>query len=169
MLPARAGAAETVAQLSCQSERSEANWKDPVEAAWPVMQGDSSASVGLTKGKMKHRLLRVNELLKRELSALLVREMDFDDVLVTVNQVDVTPDLKSAHVYVSVLGENGRTNVIAELEEARAMLQHDLSKHVILKYTPHLIFHLDDSIERGSRVLEILQEIEPPPSEEKKE
>jgi ribosome-binding factor A len=37
---------------------------------------------------------------------------------------------------------------------------------VILKYTPHLIFHLDDSIERGSRVLEILQEIEPPPSDE---
>ena len=115
---------------------------------------------------MKHRLLRVNELLKRELSALLVREMNFGDLLVTVNQVDVTPDLKSAHVYISVLGANGRTNVIAELEEARAILQHDLSKHVILKYTPHLIFHLDDSIERGSRVLEILKEIEPPPSDE---
>jgi len=112
---------------------------------------------------MKHRLLRVNELLKRELSALIVREMDFGDLLVTLHQVDVTPDLKSAHVYVSVLGENGRTNVIAELEEARAMLQHDLSKHVILKYTPHLIFHLDDSIERGSRVLEIMEEIETPP------
>lgn len=115
---------------------------------------------------MKHRLLRVNELLKRELSALLVREMDFEGLLVTVNQVDVTPDLKSAHVYISVLGGNERTDVIAELEEARVMLQHDLSKHVILKYTPHLIFHLDDSIERGSRVLEILQEIEPPPSDE---
>ena len=56
---------------------------------------------------MKHRLLRVNELLKRELSALLVREMTFENLLVTVNQVDVTPDLKSAHVYVSVLGSEG--------------------------------------------------------------
>ncbi len=114
---------------------------------------------------MKHRLLRVNELLKRELSALLVREMDFGDLLVTVNHVDATPDLKSAHVYISVLGETGPANVIAELEAARAMLQHDLSRHVILKYTPHLIFHLDDSIERGSRVLEIMQEIETPPND----
>ncbi|HEY2713943.1 MAG TPA: 30S ribosome-binding factor RbfA [Chthoniobacterales bacterium] len=114
---------------------------------------------------MKHRLLRVNELLKRELSALLVREMDFGDLLVTVNQVDATPDLKSAHVYVSVLGETGPTDVIAELEAARAMLQHHLSRHVILKYTPHLVFHLDDSIERGSRVLEIMQEIKIPPND----
>ncbi len=115
---------------------------------------------------MKHRLLRVNELLKRELSSLLVREMTFEDLLVTVHQVDVTPDLKSAHVYISVLGANGRNQVIPKLEASRAALQADLSKHVVLKYTPHLIFHLDDSIERGSRVLEILQEIEPPPSAE---
>ncbi|HEX4665548.1 MAG TPA: 30S ribosome-binding factor RbfA [Chthoniobacterales bacterium] len=115
---------------------------------------------------MKHRLLRVNELLKRELSSLLVREMTFEDLLVTVHQVDVTPDLKSAHVYISVLGSAGRNEVIPKLEANRAALQADLSKHVVLKYTPHLIFHLDDSIERGSRVLEILQEIEPPPRAE---
>ena len=115
---------------------------------------------------MKHRLLRVNELLKRELSALLVREMTFANLLVTVNHVDVTPDLKSAHVYVSVLGSEGRKDVLPKLEANRAALQADLSKHVVLKYTPHLVFHLDDSIERGARVLEILQEIEPPPSAE---
>jgi ribosome-binding factor A len=115
---------------------------------------------------MKHRLLRVNELLKRELSVLLVREMTFENSLVTVNQVDVTPDLKSAHVYVSVLGGNGRTEVLPKLEANRAALQAGLAKHVVLKYTPHLIFHLDNSIERGSRVLEILQEIEPPSNAE---
>ena len=113
---------------------------------------------------MKHRLLRVNELLKRELSSLLVREMTFENLLVTVNQVDVTPDLKSAHVYISVLGSKGRKEVLPKLEASRTALQADLSKHVVLKYTPHLVFHLDDSIERGDRVLEILQEIEPPPS-----
>jgi ribosome-binding factor A len=115
---------------------------------------------------MKHRLLRVNELLKRELSSLLVREMTFEDSLVTVNQVDVTPDLKNAHVYISVLGGNGRKDVLPKLEANRSMLQNDLAKHVVLKYTPHLVFHLDDSIERGSRVLEIMQEIETPPDEE---
>ncbi|HEY3662762.1 MAG TPA: 30S ribosome-binding factor RbfA [Chthoniobacterales bacterium] len=113
---------------------------------------------------MKHRLLRVNELLKRELSALLVRELTFENLLVTVNQVDVTPDLKSAHVFISVLGSKGRKEVLPKLEASRAALQSGLSKHIVLKYTPHLVFHLDDSIERGDRVLEILQEIEPPPS-----
>src|SRR4029453_2954828 len=113
---------------------------------------------------MKHRLLRVNELLKRELSALLVREMTFENLLVTVNQVDVTPDLKSAHVYVSILGSEGGKDVLPKLEANRAAVQADHSKHVVLKYTPPLVFHLDDSIERGARVLEILQEIEPLPS-----
>ncbi len=111
---------------------------------------------------MKHRLLRVNELLKRELSVLLVREITFENLLVTVNQVDVTPDLKSAHVFISVLGSKGRKEVLPKLEASRVALQSALSKHVVLKYTPHLVFHLDDSIERGDRVLEILQEIQPP-------
>jgi ribosome-binding factor A len=110
---------------------------------------------------MKHRLLRVNELIKRELSILITRELTFENALVTINQVDVTSDLKSAHVYVSVLGA-GRVEAMTKLEENRAMLQADLSRHVILKYTPHLIFHLDDSVERGARVIEILQEIETP-------
>ena len=114
---------------------------------------------------MKHRLLRVNELLKRELSALLVRELSFPDLLVTVNQVDVTPDLKNAHVFISVLGSKGRKEVLPKLEASRSALQAGLSKHVVLKYTPHLVFHLDDSIERGDRVLEIMQQIpEPEPA-----
>jgi ribosome-binding factor A len=114
---------------------------------------------------MKHRLLRVNELIKRELSSLIAREITFENALVTINQVDVTPDLKSAHVYVSVLGEDGRAAAMSKLEENRAMLQSDLSHKIILKNTPHLIFHLDDSVERGARVIEILQEIEKPGSE----
>jgi ribosome-binding factor A len=111
---------------------------------------------------MKHRLLRVNELIKRELSVLIGREITFENALVTVNQVDVTPDLKSAHVYVSVLGAEARASAMSKLEANRAMLQSDLSRHVILKHTPHLVFHLDDSVERGARVMEILQQIETP-------
>ena len=114
---------------------------------------------------MKHRLLRVNELLRRELSAIVTRELQFDGPLVTINDVDVTPDLKSAHVFVSVLGK-GRGAVMEKLEANRVMLQTQLSKHVVLKYTPHLVFTLDDSIERGTRVIEILQQITPPEDEE---
>ena len=108
---------------------------------------------------MKHRLLRVNEVLKRELSGLIAREMKFETGLVTINQVNVTSDLKSAHVFVSVLGTAG-ADVINQLEAHRAALQSGLAKHVVLKYTPHLVFHLDDSIERGTRVIKIMQEIE---------
>lgn len=110
---------------------------------------------------MKHRLLRVNELLKRELSRLITREMTFENMLVTINQVDVTSDLKSAHVYVSVLGKE-RATAMKQLEDNRSHLQAELSRNVVLKYTPHLIFHLDDSVERGARVIKIMQQIEKP-------
>ena len=115
---------------------------------------------------MKHRQLRVNKLVKRELSAIISREINFEGVLVSVNAVDVTPDLKSAHVFVSTLGSTTGANVIDKLEADRAALQAELSRHVVLKYTPHLVFHLDDSIERGSRVLEILRDLEDPRSED---
>ena len=111
---------------------------------------------------MKHRQLRLNELVKRELSAIIARQINFEGVLVSINAVDVTPDLKSAHVFVSILGAATSPSVIGKLEAHRPVLQAELSRHVVLKYTPHLIFHIDDSIERGTRVLEILQDLEKP-------
>ena len=108
---------------------------------------------------MKHRQLRVNEVVKRELSAIIAREINFEGALVSINAVDVAPDLKSAHVFVSTLGVANRDRVIDKLEAYRPALQAGLSRHVVLKYTPHLIFHLDESIKRGARVLEILDDI----------
>jgi ribosome-binding factor A len=115
---------------------------------------------------MKHRQLRVNELVKRELSAIIARQINFEGVLVSINAVDVTPDLKNAHVFVSILGTATGASVIDKLETHRPVLQAELSRHVVLKYTPHLIFHIDDSIERGTRVLEILQHLEKPGGED---
>ena len=108
---------------------------------------------------MKHRLLRVNEVVKRELSAIIAREINFEGALVSINAVDVAPDLKSAHVFVSTLGTDNGKRVIDKLEAYRPALQAELSRHLVLKYTPHLIFHLDESIKRGARVLEILDDI----------
>ena len=107
-------------------------------------------------------MLRVNELLKRELSGIVAREIVFEGALVTINRVDVTADLKNAHVFVSVLGSEHGASVINKLESQRSTLQAELAHHVTMKYTPHLTFHLDDSIKRGARVIEILQEIETP-------
>ena len=97
---------------------------------------------------------------------MIAREINFEGVLVSVNAVDVTPDLKSAHVFVSILGPVPGASVIDKLEAHRPALQAELSRHVVLKYTPHLVFHLDDSIERGARVLEILQDLEKPSGED---
>ncbi|HST31524.1 MAG TPA: 30S ribosome-binding factor RbfA [Chthoniobacterales bacterium] len=109
---------------------------------------------------MKHRMLRVNEVVKRELSGLIARELNFEDVLVSINHVDVTSDLKNAHVFVSVLGSKAVSSVMNKLEEHRAALQSELAKRVTMKFTPHLVFHLDESIARGSRVVELLQQID---------
>jgi len=110
-------------------------------------------------------MLRINEVVKRELSGIIAREISFEAALVSINYVDVTPDLKNAHVYVSVLGEEAGENVISRLASHRATLQAELARHVTMKYTPHLVFHLDNSIERGARIIEILQEIEAPKDE----
>ena len=74
---------------------------------------------------MKHRLLRVNELLKRELSSIITRELSFDGALVTLNKVDVTPDLKHAHAYVSVLGKKDEKAVMGTLESLIVMKRHE--------------------------------------------
>ena len=109
---------------------------------------------------MKHRIERVCEVLKRELGQIILRELTFSTPLVTVSGVEITPDLKQAHVYVSALGNDAqRQNVLTVLEQNRGMLQAQVSKRVVLKHTPHLNFKLDDSIERGSRVINILDDL----------
>ncbi len=109
---------------------------------------------------MKHRIERVCEVLKRELGRTILRELTFSTPLVTISGVEITPDLKQAHVYVSALGNDAqRQNVLTVLEQNRGMLQAQVSKRVVLKHTPHLNFKLDDSIERGSRVINILDDL----------
>lgn len=113
---------------------------------------------------MKIRLNRVNESLKRELSALIRREFTFQAKLVTVQEVDVTPDLKNAHVYVGVIGSPEEQHAaMAQLHDARARLQKEVSRRVILKFTPVLHFSLDQTGVRGDRILQIIEELHLPP------
>jgi ribosome-binding factor A len=112
---------------------------------------------------MKHRLERVKEVIKRELSEIVAREITFHATLVTIQDVDLTPDLKHAHIFVGALGnEPDRVASIKLLQRHRVALQHALSKRVILKYTPQLHFKLDESIERGNRIISILDAVVPP-------
>jgi len=112
---------------------------------------------------MKHRLERVCEVVKRELSEIIVRDLTFKNVLVTVQEVDITPDLKQAHVFVSMLGADADKNAaMAQLHDNRKTLQGALSKRIVLKYTPHLHFEFDTALERGTRVIDLLEKIDIP-------
>lgn len=113
---------------------------------------------------MKNRLDRVNEAIKRELGSLVRREFTFAAKLVTVQEVDITPDLKNAHVYVGVIGTPEEQHAaMSQLHEARPRLQRELSRRVIMKFTPHLHFKLDQTGERGDRILQIIEELHLPP------
>ena len=107
------------------------------------------------------RMLRVNELLKRELGTILARRVSGDvDCLVTVTRIETSPDLHNATVYVSVYGSpEQRITVRDLLKRLRKDIQHDIAQHVRLKYTPVLKFMLDDSQEQADRVMKILDEL----------
>lgn len=113
------------------------------------------------------RLERVAELLKRELGEIIRREFAVHEVgLFTVNRVGVARDLKSAIVFLGFVGTNLQRKKAPELMESRAgLLQMQLGNTVRLKFTPQLKFVLDDSVEKGNRVLQILDELSntPPP------
>jgi ribosome-binding factor A len=115
---------------------------------------------GFILGNMKFRLERVREVLKRELGVIMGREIRFTSPLVTISGVDITPDLKQAHIFVSAIGNDAqRRDALEKLEHNRVLLQHELAKRVILKNTPHLNFKLDESIERGTRVITLMDEL----------
>jgi ribosome-binding factor A len=115
---------------------------------------------------MKHRLERVNEIIKRELSEIVPRELIFSAPLVTIQSADVSPDLKTCHIYVSVIGnEEQKKEVITKLLDKRKHLQTLLMKRIVLKYTPQLHFEIDHALERGDRIMQILDEIVIPPDD----
>jgi ribosome-binding factor A len=108
------------------------------------------------------RLQRVRELLKREIGEAIRREFPVSQAgLVTVNDVDVAGDLKSAAVFISILGTpEQQKRGFHLLLHHRKRIQGLVARSIVLKYTPALRFVLDDSVVRGNRVLEIIEELE---------
>jgi ribosome-binding factor A len=114
-----------------------------------------------------HRLERVCELLKRAIGEAIRREIPVGQAgLITVNGVETGGDLRNAKVFISILGnvEQQRSGLTL-LQKNRARIQGLVSQAVILKYTPHLRFVVDDSVTRGDRILQLLEELERSPSE----
>ena len=111
------------------------------------------------------RLVRVNELLKRVLADLL-ETLGYNEEqgkIISITRVDCASNLKTASVYVSILGaKNGEeeARIVRRLIERKAEIQSLMSKEVILKYTPVLHFVLDHSVADGDRVLDLLRHME---------
>ena len=109
-----------------------------------------------------HRLLRVRELLKREIGEVIRRELPVQQAgLVTVNDVEPSGDLKNAKVYLGLLGNPEQKKTALDLlQKNRTRIQSLVAKNVVLKYTPRLRFVMDESVDRGNRVLQIIEELE---------
>lgn len=110
---------------------------------------------------------KVNTELKRELSVLL-REIKDPRVpsLISVMKTEVTKDLKFAKIYVSVMGsEDEKKNALKGLKSASSFLRREISRTLNLRVTPELSFVIDDSIEYGNHILDVINKIN---KEEKK-
>jgi ribosome-binding factor A len=107
------------------------------------------------------RLERVNQLVKEEISLLLQRELKDPRLgFVTVTEVDVTPDLRQAKVYCSVLGsEEQWVSSFRALVSARGFIRNWLRRHLALRATPELSFRPDRSMEHAARMQTLLAEL----------
>jgi ribosome-binding factor A len=110
---------------------------------------------------MTRRTERINDLLREEISELLRREVKDPRVggLVSITEVHVSPDLRNAKVYVSVLGtDEEKASTFEALAAAAHFLQRQLGKRLTIRRTPNLDFVADDTLKEGSRILNLLDE-----------
>ena len=108
------------------------------------------------------RVARVNDLIQKEISDLLMNEVRDPRLsgLLSVTEVRTSLDLKHARVFVSVMGSEEEKKQVEEgLAAASGFLRRGLGERLTLRYTPELIFQRDESIERGSRLLELIEEV----------
>ena len=103
---------------------------------------------------------RINELMREVLGGAITSELQDPRIgFVTVTAVETSPDLRSARVFVSVLGDAAqRKATLSGLASAHGVLQSAIAREMRIKRTPTLSFHYDDSIERGARLSELLDE-----------
>jgi ribosome-binding factor A len=104
---------------------------------------------------------RVDELLRQEIGAIVTRDVADPRVgFATITKVETTPDLRHAKVWVSVIGQPAERNqTVAALQRAMPFVRHELGRALRIKRIPDLHIHLDETAERGTRVLQLLNEI----------
>lgn len=111
---------------------------------------------------MSRRRRQINHLIQRELSDLLAREVNDPRLkgIISITEVEVSADLRQAKVFISILGsEEEREEVFTGLLSASRFLRQKLGERLSLRYTPELHFQRDNSIERGSHLLHLMEKL----------
>ena len=109
-----------------------------------------------------NRIGRINEEIQKELSSLLrsVKDPRVQDTMISITRVEATPDLRYAKVYVSFLQEERAADALKGLKSAGGYLRRELGRGLQLRYTPELVWELDDSITYGAKMLKLINSLE---------
>lgn len=111
--------------------------------------------------KNENRLNRINEELKKEISQIISFELKNPDAtgLISVTKVKITPDLKYAKVYISLLNAKNDEKTIEALKQSAGFIRSLVAKRINLRITPELVFEKDDSMEYGMKIDSILKDL----------
>ena len=109
-----------------------------------------------------NRIGRINEEIQKELASLIrnLKDPRVQDTMISITRVETTPDLRYAKVYVSFLQEDRAEGAMKGLKSASGYLRRELGHALNLRYTPELMWALDDSITYGARMLKLINSLE---------
>ena len=109
-----------------------------------------------------NRINRINEEMQKSIAGKLrsVKDPRVSGTMISVTRVETTPDLRYAKVYVSFLEEAKANDAMKGLKSAGGWLRREIAADLKLRYTPELVWALDDSITYGAKMLEIINNLE---------
>jgi ribosome-binding factor A len=112
---------------------------------------------------VSNRIVRINELVQREISDILRQRHASEAVAITIAEVRVAPDLRDGRVFVAIVGDDATVaDRFRWLKRRAPEIREELARRIVLKFLPRFTYVLDKSSETAARVLKVLDEIEPP-------
>ena len=111
---------------------------------------------------MAKRIDRINEEIQKELSSLIrnLKDPRVQETMISITRVETTPDLRFTKVYVSFLQEDKAPGAMKGLQSAAGYLRRELGRSLQLRYTPELVWALDDSITYGAKMMKLINSLD---------
>ena len=108
-----------------------------------------------------NRIGRINEEIQKELSSLIrnLKDPRVQDTMISITHVEATPDLRYAKIFVSFLQTDRAADALKGLKSAGGYLRRELGRSLQLRYTPELVWELDDSITYGAKMLDLINSL----------